>query len=313
MVKVEEAQEILEALGLPTAQHNAMAGFILLALCRLGPRDKWANARRESVGVTKGVMAFVRDVWGEDYAPNTRETFRRFVLHQFVQARVADYNPDNPNLPTNSPKAHYAITPGALRVVRAFGSPTFKSEVKRFRKEQGSLAEKCAKERTVLRVPVKLPDGKVVHLSPGAHNALEAAVVNEFAPQFAPGGLVLYLGDTADKDAHVEAEYLTRLGVPVDEHGKLPDVVLYVPEKNWLFLIEVVTSHGPVTHKRFVEIEALLKRGGCKRGRVYVSAFATFAQFRRFAAEVAWETEVWVKENPTHLIHYNGDRFIGPR
>ncbi|MFS2517149.1 MULTISPECIES: BsuBI/PstI family type II restriction endonuclease [Parabacteroides] len=30
-------------------------------------------------------------------------------------------------------------------------------------------------------------------------------------------------------------------------------------------------------------------------------------------ADIAWETEVWIAENPGHMIHFNGDRFIGPR
>jgi hypothetical protein len=313
MVKVEEAQEILKALGLPPAQHNIMSAYTLFALCRLGPKDKWANARRESMSVTKGVMAYARGVWGHDYAPNTRETFRRFVLHQFVDARVADYNPDNPGLPTNSPKAHYAITPGALRVVQAYGTSRFKQEVATFKKEQGALTELYARERESHMVPVTLPDGKELKLSPGTHNIVGAAVIAEFAPRFAKGALILYLGDTANKSAHVETEYLTKLGVPANAHGKLPDVVLYHPKKKWLFLIEIAASHGPVDYKRYREIEDLLKRGGCTAGRIYVSAFPTRAEFRRYAADIAWETEVWVAENPSHLIHFNGDRFMGPR
>lgn len=313
MVKVEEAKAILKELGLPPAQHNEMAGYTLLALCRLGPKDKWVAARRESVGVTKGVMDYTEAVWGKKYAPNTRETFRRFVLHQLVEARVADYNPDNPKLPTNSPRAHYAITPPALRVVQAYGTPAFAKRLARFKEEQGALIERYKREREGNMVPVRLPDGKELKLSPGTHNEVGAAVINAFAPRFAPGALVLYLGDSADKNAHVDAEYLGRLGVPSNAHGKLPDVVLYDEAKDWLYLVEIAASHGPVDHKRWLEMEALLKRGGCKAGRIYVSAFPTFAEFRRHAGEIAWETEVWVAENPSHLIHYNGDRFMGPR
>ena len=29
--------------------------------------------------------------------------------------------------------------------------------------------------------------------------------------------------------------------------------------------------------------------------------------------ELAWETEVWIAEMPEHMIHLNGDRFMGPR
>lgn len=313
MASVKEAQEILTALGLPAAQRNEMAAYTLLALCRIGPKDPWSRAKRQSVGVTKGVMDFVAAVWNAAYAPNTRETFRRFVLHQFVQARAADYNPDNPELPTNSPKAHYALTPEALKVVQSFGTSDFDNEVAAFRKAQGSLTEKYAAERTMLEVPVKLANGKELRLSPGEHNLVEKAIVEQFAPRYAPGAIILYVGDTADKEAYLDAAGLARLGFPADRHSKLPDVVLHSPGKNWLFLIEVATSHGPVTAKRQMELEVLLAKGGCKAGRVYVSAFPDMATFRKFAHELAWETEVWVADTPKHMIHFNGDRFLGPR
>lgn len=313
MAKVQEAQEILQAMGLPPAQHNEMAGYTLLALCRLGPRTAWAKAQRESVGVTKGVMDFVATTWKKNYAPNTRETFRRFVLHQFVQARVADYNPDNPTLPTNSPKAHYAITPEALRVVQAYGTRKFAAELAGFKAAQGSLTERYAAERAVNEVPVALPDGKTLRLSPGDHNLVEKAVIEQFAPRYAKGARVLYVGDTAHKEAFIDAPGLEKVGFPANRHDKLPDVVLHMADKGWLFLIEVATSHGPVTPKRKVELEAILAKAGGKAGPVFVSAFPDMAEFRRWLPELAWETEVWVADTPKHLIHFNGDRFMGPR
>lgn len=309
--RIEEAKAILEALGLPPAQTNRMAALTFLALCRVGRRGPWKGARRQSVTVTKGVMDWMASEYGEKYAPNTRETVRRQVLHQFVQANVALYNPDEPELPTNSPKAHYAISEPALRVARAFGTRKYRVEVERFRREQGALLELYAKDRERHRIPIRLADGRSLRLSPGKHNRVIAAVVNEFAPQFAPEARALYLGDTADKDLAADVARLASLGVPSDAHGKLPDVVLLDERKNWLFLVEAVTSHGPVTPKRFVEMERLLEK--CTIGRVYVSAFPDFAEFRRHAASIAWDTEVWVAEMPTHLIHYNGDRFLGPR
>lgn len=101
MRKIQEAQKILKSLGLPPAQQNEMSALTLLALCNLGKNDPWTNAQKKSTTVSKGIMNFVKDKYGRRYAANTRETFRRQVLHQFVQARIADYNPDNPSLPTS--------------------------------------------------------------------------------------------------------------------------------------------------------------------------------------------------------------------
>jgi hypothetical protein len=155
-----------------------------------------------------------------------------------------------------------------------------------------------------------LADGKQVSLSAGDHNQLQVAIVRDFGPRFAPGARVLYLGDTADKHVVMEAATLVRLGVTLTEHDKLPDVVLYDENRGWLFLIEAVTSHGPVSPKRHRELEMTF--GKCSAARVYVTAFPDAALFRRYAADIAWETEVWLADNPDHMIHFNGDKFLGP-
>lgn len=311
MSRIVEARNILRELGLPAAQQNEMSALTLLALCGLGPNASWSDARREGMTVTKGIMAFVAREYGKSYAPNTRETFRRQVLHQLVQARIADYNPFERDLPTSSPRAHYAIAGAALAVIRTYGSPQWESAASEFVRRQGSLFTVYARKRSRRLVPVHLPDGTTMKLSPGKHNQVQAAVVTEFAPRFAPGARVLYLGDTANKDLLLDTVGPAQLGVPITEHGKLPDVVLWDQRRNWLFLVEAVTSHGPVTPKRRLELEEMFAHFG--GGIIFVSAFPDFAQFRRHLKTIAWETEVWITEIPDHLIHFNGDRFLGPR
>jgi hypothetical protein len=263
------------------------------------------------LGVTKGIMTFVNDNYGKNYAPNTRETFRRKVLHQFVQARVVDYNPDIPDLPVNSPKAHYALTNEVLKVVKAYKTGDWQKELNNFISNIGKLSEVYLKERKLNQIPVKLQNGEILKLSVGKHNKLQAAIVEKFAPRFANGGTLLYLGDTEKKDLHLDKEGLEKLGIPIDQHSKLPDVVIFDTKRNWLFLIEAVTSHGPVSPKRLLELEEFLRN--CKVGKIYVSAFLDISEFKKYSKEIAWETEVWLMEVPDHMIHFNGDRFIGPR
>ena len=311
MSKLNEAQEILKAMGLPVAQQNEVSAYTLLALCNIKENDNWKNATRLSLGVSKGIMAFIDDNYQRKYAPNTRETVRRQVLHQFVQARIADYNPDNPELSVNSPRAHYAISNEALQVIQQFGQKGWKSAVKKFTSEVMNLAAAYAQERETHLIPVKLSDGTEIKLSSGKHNEVQAAIVEKFASRFAKGGIVAYLGDTAKKDLHLDEALLNKLGIPIDQHSKLPDVVIYDPSRNWLFLIEAVTSHGPVSPKRLIELEEFLKDS--KAGKIYVTAFPDFAEFKKHSTNIAWETEVWLMETPDHMIHFNGDRFIGPR
>lgn len=309
--KISEAQAVLKALGLPPAQQNDMAALTLLALCGLKPNDSWANAQKRSLTVSKGVMNFITGEYKRVYAPNTRETVRRQVLHQFVQAYLAAYNPDDQTLPTNSPRAHYALSDDALRVLKTFGTESWNEALQEFMKKHGTLAGRYRKERIQNLVPIILTDGTKLELSPGKHNEVQAAVVHDFAPRFAPGSQVLYLGDTAKKNLHFDGGMLSSLGIPITEHDKLPDIVLFDKKRKWLFLIEVVTSHGPVSPKRIVELEEMLS--DCKVGKVFVTAFPDLVEFKKHTPEIAWETEVWIADIPDHMIHFNGDRFMGPR
>jgi len=101
--KVEEAQEILRALGLPAAQQNEMSALTFLALTNLREDDRWKKAEPVRCRI-HDILIFVREAYGQDYAENTRETVRRQVIHQLEQARVVDRNPDNPTLIYQQPE-----------------------------------------------------------------------------------------------------------------------------------------------------------------------------------------------------------------
>ena len=319
MSKIEEAKQILEAMGLPKKQQNERSALTLLALANLQENDKWSDAKSISMSVMgnrenakyEGIMRFIAQYYHVKYAENSRETFRRQTLHQFVQAGIVNHNPEAPDLPTNSKNNHYRLSPEALRVIRSFKSKKWDREIMKFRENVGLLREKYDKKRELRKIPVKLKDGTELKFSPGRHNEVQIAVINAFVPCFAPGSELLYIGDTAKKYLYIDNKGLEKLGIPIDEHGKLPDVVLYDKKRNWLFLIEVVTSHGPVSPKRIIELEEMLRK--CDTGKIYVTAFPDFREFKKHTSEIAWETEVWLSEMPDHMIHFNGDKFIGPR
>ncbi len=181
----------------------------------------------------------------------------------------------------------------------------------KFRQKHGVLTEIYGRDRDIVKVPIRISDGTEYRLSPGKHNEVQKSIIEEFAPRFAPGARLLYLGDTAKKNLFIDEEGLSHSRISITDHGKLPDVVLYDEKRNWLFLIEAVTSHGPVTPKRIVEFEKML--GGTANSLVYVTAFPDFMEFRQHMREIAWETEVWIASAPDHMIHYDGDRFLGPK
>lgn len=306
---IEAAQQIIVSLGLPRAQQNERSALCLLALLDLTPGKAWADAGNPLVGITP-IMDWAREHYGKEYAPNTRETIRRQSMHQFCDAGLALYNPDKPDRPVNSPKAVYQIEPSALALLRTFGTPEWHDSLTAYLSERETLVARYAKEREQNRIPVEIAPGQKITLSPGEHSELIRAIIEDFAPRFAPGSVLVYAGDTGDKWGYFDAALLAGLGVDVDSHGKMPDVVLHFTEKNWLLLVESVTSHGPVDGKRHTELAKLFARSTA--GLVYVTAFPNRAIMGRYIGDIAWETEVWVADAPSHLIHFNGVRFLGP-
>lgn len=306
---IDDALSILAQLGLPRAQQNERSALCLLALLSIAPDKKWKQAKNPMIGITP-IMDWAREHYGKNYAPNTRETVRRQTMHQFVSAGIALYNPDNPARPVNSPKAIYQIAPEALALLKTYGTRAWKANLASHLTKTKTLAARYAKDRDTHLILVKIAPKKKIHLSPGKHSALIKAIIEDFAPRFAPGSVLIYAGDTGKKWGYFAEVDLTRLGVTVNAHGKMPDVVLYYPERDWLLLVESVTSHGPVDGKRHEELANLFANSSA--GLVYVTAFPNRALMARHAPEIAWETEVWVADAPSHLIHFNGTRFLGP-
>ena len=300
MGKIQEAQRILQEPGLPPAQQNEISALTLLAICNLSETTPWTNISRQTITIYN-MMGFMKQHYGRIYAENTREVVRRQVIHQFEQARLVDRNPDDSTRPTNSPNTCYALTEDALGVLRQFGTQVWEDTVTHFLKQHGSLWEHYQRSRQALALPLKLADGKQIYLTPGKHNKLQIAIIEKFGPRFAADAIILYPGDAANKFVIYEQERLEHLGVPITLHDKLPDIILFHEANNWLYLIEAVISHGPVSHKRKYELEKLLQ--DCTAKPVFISAFLDLAAFRRHTLHIAWETEDWIAAMPEHMIH----------
>lgn len=307
--RIAEARDALNLLGFDRERCNERSALVLLALLRLKPETPWEEATDPAIG-TRAIMEWMRDHYGKDYAPNSRETIRRFTLHQFVEAMLVQENPGNPTRPVNSPKWCYQVTDQALNVVRSYGQAENVLAIDDYLAAAPGLRSQYAAARQLNRIPVVLPNGRVFDLSPGGQNPLIKQIVEDFCQYYTPGGRILYVGDADSKWAVFDSESLKDLGVSVDQHGKMPDLVVHMPEKNWLVLLEAASTHGPVDAKRHGELKQLF--GASTAGLVFVSCFPTRAEMRGYLSQIAWETDVWCADNPTHLIHFNGDRFLGP-
>lgn len=307
--KLAEAMEILRAFGFGPRQSNEVAGYTLLACLDMKPKCLWAEAKAPLRGITP-IIEFIAEAYAVRYAPNTRETIRDEAVKYFVEAGLLVRNPDDPSRPTNSGKTVYQIEQRALDLLRHYGGAQWASRLDDYLANREQIRRELQRARTLVRVPVRLPNGETVTLSPGGQNPLIKTVIEELCPRFVPGGTVVYIGDTEDKFLHLDADYLRRLGVTVPAPAKMPDVIVHDTQRNWLLLVEAVTSAGPVDAKRRKELKDLF--AGCKAGLVFVTAFATREAMRSFLPSISWETEVWVAEDPDHMIHFDGERFLGP-
>ena len=309
MSTVQESQDILRAFEFDRKRTNETSARTLLALAGLDESITWADATNERMG-GRYILDWMRGPLRHPIAENSRETIRRFVLHQFVDAGFCLYNDDDPARPTNSSKNNYRLNPEALLTIKLYGTPDFAPAVEEYLAEVGSLTVKYQAARDLARIPVTTPTGEVFTLKGGGQNILIKEMVENFCAYFVPGGEILYVGDADDKLATFERDRLASLGVVVDEHGKMPDLVVYQASSNWLFLMEAASTHGPVDHIRYSELSRMF--AGSSSGIIYVSCFPNRSVMRRFLADLAWETEVWLASDPTHMIHLNGDRFLGP-
>lgn len=312
MDKKEIAKDILERIGMPTAQQSTLCCLTLLAMANIKKEDRFQDATNGWVRI-HDVISFIANEYGVIYAENSRETFRKQAMHHFRTAAIIEDN----GRATNSPNYRYRLTGEFLRVVKSIKEPDGTCvceddgfEIQRFMSRHQSLKDIYASKKQMQKMPVKI-NNQDFTFSPGKHNQLQKAIIEEFAPRFAPNSECLYVGDTIVKDLVKNVEKLNDLGFEITLHDKMPDVVLYREDKDWIYFIESVTSVGPMDPKRIIEIGQMTEK--VTAGMIYVTAFLDFKTFKTFSEQLAWETEVWIADMPDHMIHLNGDKFMGPR
>lgn len=310
MDKLEYAKSLLNQIGMPQKQQGVLCALALLAMAGLKRESQWSDATNEWIRI-HDIMRFIADNYDMIYAENSRETFRKQAMHPFRTAALIEDN----GMSTNSPNYRYRITNEFLNVIKEVNDDSSCAAepgmaLTMFISNHESLSQIYASKKKMQKMPVRI-NHQDFTFSPGKHNELQKAIIEEFAPRFAPNSECLYVGDTIQKDLVKNVEKLSELGFEITLHDKMPDVVLYREDKNWIYFIESITSVGPMDPKRIVEIEAMTRN--VTAGKIFISAFLDFSTFKKFSDKLAWETEVWIADMPDHMIHLNGDKFMGPR
>jgi hypothetical protein len=307
--KLRDSTALLKSLGFGPKQSNETAAYVLLALLDLLPSREWSAASNPLRGITP-IIEFVKTSYKKDYAPNTRETIRDEAVKHFVEAGLLLRNPDKPDRPVNSGNTVYQVEPQALSLIRTFGTDAWATQLDDYLESRSEIRAEHVRQRNVARIPVTLPSGDAITLSPGGQNPLIKSIVEDFCGQFVPGATVVYIGDAESKFLHYEATYLKGLGVVIASAAKMPDVIVHDTARNWLIIVEAVVSAGAIDAKRRIELKNLFS--GSNAGLVFVTAFEDRSTYGRFQQQIAWETEVWIAAEPDHIIHLNGERFLGP-
>jgi adenine-specific DNA-methyltransferase len=305
-LRIRQALSLLKEINTPSEQLNERSALTLLALLDLTAQKTWSKSTAPLRKITE-MMDWMSTEYNVKYAPNSRETIRRYTVHQFVQMGILCENPDDPDRPINSPKWCYQVEPSFLALAKTYKSKSWVSALKIYLTDSIATNRLKVRHRNLPKIPVQNHN---IELSAGGQNILIKQIVEDFCSRFVSKGEILLLGDAADKAIVDETTKLAKLGVKIDSRGKAPDVVIHDKMRNWLIIVEAVTSHGPIDQKRRNEIKDLLSKS--KIGIVYVTAFPDAATYCKYCKSIAWETEVWIADQPDHMIHYNGTRFLGP-
>ena len=311
---INDALFMIETFGVPindTPRRVECMGMALLAVANVRSRETWGQAEDLNSGravSTRQIIEWWNENLGESVSSGSYDDVRRKDLRLLVAADVVLNS--HPKSARNSPSRGYGLNPEFAEAVRLFGSDEFDLRAVTLMEGRETLAAKLAAERQMERMPIRISEGVELSFGPGEHNQLIKACIEAFLPRFGRNAEVLYVGDAEDKDLHYDRAKLDSIGFFSLDHGELPDVVAYSEDENWVFLIEAVHSSGPVDTLRRAALKQLLHE--CTAEPIFVTAFLGRPTFRRFLPDIAWETEVWIAEEPDHLIHFNGHRFLGP-
>ena len=314
---VEQGLIILQDLGVPlenlTERRKEKMAKAFLAVAGLKPGMSWSQAKDNDDKhqlLSRQIIEFMNAHLGEKIADSSYDDIRRKDLVLPEAASIVLKSAKNPDANTNDGTRGFALNPTAAKAIRKFGTPQWQTSVEQFMSGREALSEELNRKRSLARIPVQINSDVALTFSPSKHNILQKQVIDSFLTIFGFGATVLYVGDTADKYLYIDRAKLDEINFFKISHDKLPDVVAFSSEKNWLYLIEAVTTANPITEMRRRTLLQLT--AGCTADVIFITAFPDRLTYRKFAKDIAWETEVWIAESPEHMIHFNGDKFLGP-
>jgi type II restriction enzyme len=308
---INEALDILECVGIPlnTMSERRLEKMAVCFLAVAGVINDWKTATTQNYLKTRDIIKFVNLNFEENISSGSYDDIRRKDLKLLIIADFVINSGDDQSSATNNPTRGYSIHPDFERLLIHYSTDSWEKELLIFNQNRSILSDILSRKREINKIPVTLPGGKPIELSVGEHNQLQKQVIEHFLPRFGADCEVLYIGDSSNKILFIDEYELSRIGFFELSHDELPDIIAFSRSRNWLYLVEAVHSSGPMSEIRVLELKKLLKN--CKAELIFVTAFLTKTEFRKWLIDIAWETEVWTADNPDHLVHFNGHKFLG--
>lgn len=312
---INEALDILYSVGVPFSgkRERGLESMALSFLAVAGIKKSWKEAQGQNEHrhiKTRDIIKFINQNYEENISPGSYDDVRRKHLKLLVLDDLVLNSANNPSAAPNDPTRGYTLSSEFKDLVTYYGSEEWLIKLKLFTKNRPSLSEILSRKRDLPKVRVTLSTGHILDFARGGHNQLQREIIEEFLPRFAGQCEVLYVGDATDKYLLRNDDKLQALGFFELTHDSLPDVVAYNEERNWIFLIEAFYTSGPMSEERILELNKALKN--CVADLIFVTAFTSKTDFRKNVSDIGWESEVWTADNPDHLVHFNGEKFLGP-
>ena len=313
---LNDAKQILHAVGMPEKLCNPRCVMTFAAFAEIKASDaKWKNVS-ESYKGTKFIHDFINEQFpnkagldNKGYAENSRETIRDDTIKPWISAGILEAKP---GLATNDKNNSYRFTAHFAALIRSYGTDQWLESLKDYKESHEDYA-KYLKQAKKIERDYELDFGDInIKLKKSGHNKLQIDLLNSLPKLISKGKPeLLYIGDASDRYLIFEKERMKKLGIHVmSETAKLPDIIMYDPVDVRIIFIEAYYSGGAFTIDRVNEIKRACQ---CKDVMevVFITGFQDTKKMLRAFNYVAWDTEMWSADEPTHLVHKNGDKFIG--